>query len=76
MPCSSMAYWTNGIGAVSERNGVTGQREPSCAPLNASLMPSPQVSASPPWWTSSRTTRVRPPSVIRLWTSGSMPTWA
>ena len=27
MPCSSGAYWTNGIGAVSERNGRARERE-------------------------------------------------
>ena len=76
MPWSSGAYRTNGMGAVSDRKGVPVSDSRRVAPPKASRMPSPQLSASPPWWTSSRMTRVRPAYVIERCTSGLVPTCA
>ena len=59
MPCSSGWYSTNGIGAVSLRNGVPVSESRLVGGPNASRRASPQLSASPPWCTSSRITRVR-----------------
>ena len=49
---------TNGIGVVSERNGVPVSDSRRVARSKASRMPSPHDRASPPWWISSRMTRV------------------
>ncbi len=59
MPCSSGWYSTNGIGAVSLRNGVPDSSSRRVARPYASRSASPQLSASPPWCTSSRITSVR-----------------
>ena len=66
MPCSSGWYSTNGIGAVSLRNGVPDSSSRRVARPYASRRASPQLSASPPWCTSSRITSVRASSTSAL----------
>jgi hypothetical protein len=59
MPSASGAYSTKGICAMSERNGVPVSASRLAAGSKASLIASPQASASPAWWISSRMTSVR-----------------
>ena len=76
MPSRSSAYSTNGIGEVSERNGVPVRDSRRVAGSKASRSPSPQDSASPPWWISSRITSVRAASVLARCSIGLLATWA
>ena len=69
----SSAYVTNGIGLVSERNGVPVRASRRVAGSNASRTASPQDSASPPWWISSRITSVRAVSVRCRCSAGARP---
>ena len=62
-PAPSGSYLMNGIGVSSLRNGVPVRPSRRTAGVNASRTPSPQLLASPAWWISSSTTRVRRPSV-------------
>ena len=67
---------TNGIGEVSERNGVPVSDRRRVAGSKASRMPSPQLFASPPWWISSRMTSVGREVVSSRCSEGRDATWA
>src|ERR1700754_4482182 len=58
MPSLPSSYVTNGMGLVSERNGVPVSARRRVAGSNASRQASPHDLLSPAWWISSRITSV------------------
>ena len=69
-PSPIASYRTNGMGLVSERNGVPVSISRRVAGSNASRTDSPQDIASPAWWISSRMTSVLKPSTLIRRASG------
>ncbi len=74
MPSLPSSYATNGIGLVSERNGVPVSASRRVAGSNASWQASPQDFESPAWWISSRITSVLRCSQRLRWSIGRTPT--
>ena len=64
------------MGLTSDRNGVPVSASRRAAGWNASRTPSPQESASPAWWISSRITSVLKRSVRMRMASGLTATTA
>ena len=74
MPSLPASYETNGIGLVSERNGVPVSASRRVAGSKASKQASPQDLESPAWWISSMITRVLRASVRLRCSIGLTPT--
>lgn len=74
MPSLPSSYATNGMGFVSDRNGVPVSARRRVAGSNASRQASPQDLESPAWWISSRMTSVLRCSHLLRWSMGRTPT--